>query len=134
MANLLAFSDIRNLIQIEGFYCGKKGLQIHYTYGRKAPIKEHILTANPEQACDLLKHIGIIEEYAGAGEEVAVECWHENELTKYHWLEFIFYWDGLEQFDAMQIATFIEHHKQMEEWRKEMFEIPTLVKRIGGAK
>lgn len=127
-----SFTDIRNSITIVEQYLGMKGLEIHFVMNGN----EHSILANPEQSCPLLKAVGIIEDFTGCGDDMAVEIEMEsfNETTvlrQCHWEQFIMGFGSLTQFDALRIATIMEDQKQMEAWVNDMRSIPSLIRNIG---
>lgn len=126
------FTDIRNAITIVEQYLGMKGLEIHYIMDGN----EHSILANPEQSCPLLKTVGIIEDYTGAGDDMAVEIEMEagncdSVLRQCHWEQFIMGFGSLSQLDAHRIAAIMEDQKQIDKWSQEFRSIPSLIKRMG---
>lgn len=75
------------LIEVEASRINEQGMEIWYA----CEGKEHIITANPEQAADLLKKNMLIEDYSGAGDLVTVE-WPTGfygEFKRGPWEEFV---------------------------------------------
>jgi len=130
MYNFKSFAQIKNETVVEEWYCGKKGLEIYYTIGEK----DLYLLATPEQAAPLLKTLGLIEDYSGAGElvtvEVACESYGYEPVTRQMtWEEFMSGYD-LSQHDALVIAAHLEDKKQVDKWAEDMRSLPEILKTI----
>lgn len=122
MAKLPKLSEIDKKTKVVDFWLDKSGLTIQYEFDGK----ELTLIATPEQTCDIFKKHGWIEEFTGAGDDVAVEveyCYdsadHEGNhcqkegTAQMHWDDFWTYFT-LSQLDALRIVIRIESDKAFE--------------------
>lgn len=101
--------DIKKNLRVFEFWLHKNGLEIHYGFNGA----EQTLTANPEQSADLMKKIGLIEDYCGSGDEVAVEVEFENEdKVQLYWPDFVSMFT-FSQSDAIECAVLVEREKSL---------------------
>lgn len=103
-------ANIKKKIFVFSFRLTIEGLRIEYAYKGM----HHHLTATPEQAADLLKNIGLIEDYAGAGDEVCVEVLFDGDPipAQLYWTDFLAAFH-FSQSDAIDCATQVEIDKSI---------------------
>lgn len=122
--------DILKEIKVEQYFFGISGIEIDYSKKVAGRTEIHRVLANPEQAADMLKRNGMIEDYSGAGNEVTVEVEFVDEPSAiYYWLDFVFLFT-LSQHDALEMAANIEFDKEIEEDMEKISQLPSLVARI----
>lgn len=127
---LPTFSEIKNAISVEEFYCGLQGLEISYTINGE----EKTLALPAEQSAPLLKRVGLIEDHNGSNVTVEMEVCGTDRTLEISWPEFIWGWDGLSQADAITICAIQEDHAQIEQWAGNMRSIPALIETMGGVR
>lgn len=127
------YSEIVASIVLVEFYLGLKGLEIHYDVNGE----EHTILATPEQACPLMQEIGMIQKYAGSGENMSVLVSFDD-FNGYSLIErwisyerYIYGHEGLNKEDALAIAVLIEDKKQLQAWKDKILSIPSLIQNMG---
>jgi hypothetical protein len=123
------FYNLKHTIKVTEYYCGRDGIQIAYEYAGK---EKTVVTPTIEHAAKLLKQIGVIEDYRGSGNLVAVEVEYEDSITGEPRLTQMPYEDfimgfGLSQKDAIRIVEHIEEELYMDKEMENFGSIPKLI-------
>lgn len=123
------YNEIKTSLTVTEWFIGENSLQIHYVYNGE----EHTMSKTPEQAAELLKSIGLIEDHVGMDSGLAVivrvdTATDDSTLQEISWSRFA--WEGLDQSTATELAILEEDQKQMNKWASEILSIPDLIKEM----
>ena len=105
--------DIKKNIAVKTFWLDDSGLEITYETKVNGRTEIHTIIANPEQAADVLKKIGLIEDYSGAGNEISVEIeFLDKEPVQLYWPDFVEKFT-FSQSDAIDVTAQVISDKQI---------------------
>lgn len=105
--------DIKKSITVKTHWLDDSGLEITYETKVNGRTEIHTIIANPEQAADVLKKIGLIEDYSGSGDEVSVEIeFLDQDSTILYWPDFVEKFT-FSQADAIDVTAQVISDKQI---------------------
>ena len=138
MAKILSKDEIIKILEIEDYCLCPDALYVLYKYNSH----QYGFVGNAEQVAPLLKSVGLIEDWTGAGNEVAVEieftrdeCDHEGNhrqitiTTQLYWLDFIKDF-RLSQRDVIELIATYEYNKLFNTEIEKIRSIPDVVKSL----